>query len=85
MDKYKPERVANSVASELIRKIQDKRAKIGVIGLGYVGLPLAVDKAIAGYEVIGFDIVPLSPEKVCSPSNASNQWRTSREHFRLIL
>jgi len=56
MDKYKPERVANSVASELIRKIQDKSARIGVIGLGYVGLPLAVDKAIAGYEVIGFDI-----------------------------
>ena len=56
MDKYKPERVANSVASELIRKIQDKSAKIGVIGLGYVGLPLAVDKAIAGYEVTGFDI-----------------------------
>jgi len=56
MDKYKPETVANSVASELIRKIQDKLAKIGVIGLGYVGLPLAVDKAIAGYEVIGFDI-----------------------------
>jgi len=56
MDKYKSERVANSVASELIRKIQDKRARIGVIGLGYVGLPLAVDKAIAGYEVIGFDI-----------------------------
>jgi len=56
MDKYKPERVASSVASELIGKIQDKSAKIGVIGLGYVGLPLAVDKAIAGYEVIGFDI-----------------------------
>ncbi len=56
MDKYKPERVANSVASELIGKIQDKSAKIGVIGLGYVGLPLAVDKAIAGYEVTGFDI-----------------------------
>jgi len=56
MDKYKPERVSNSVASELIRKIQDKSAKIGVIGLGYVGLPLAVDKAIAGYEVMGFDI-----------------------------
>jgi len=56
MDKYKPEIVANSVANELIRKIQDKSARIGVIGLGYVGLPLAVDKAIAGYEVIGFDI-----------------------------
>jgi len=56
MDKYKPERVSNSVARELIRKIQDKSAKIGVIGLGYVGLPLAGDKAIAGYEVTGFDI-----------------------------
>jgi len=56
MDKYKPERVSNSVASELIGKIQDKSARIGVIGLGYVGLPLAVDKAIAGYEVMGFDI-----------------------------
>jgi len=56
MDKYKPERVSNSVANELIGKIQDKSAKIGVIGLGYVGLPLAVDKAIAGYEVTGFDI-----------------------------
>lgn len=56
MDKYKPETVANSVANELIRKIQDKSVRIGVIGLGYVGLPLAVDKAIAGYEVIGFDI-----------------------------
>jgi len=56
MDKYKPERVANSVASEHIRKIQAKSARIGVIGLGYVGLPLAVDKGIAGYEVIGFDI-----------------------------
>jgi len=56
MDKYKPERVSNSVASELIGKIQDKSAKIGVIGLGYVGLPLAVDKAIAGYEITGFDI-----------------------------
>jgi len=56
VDKYKPETVANSVANELIRKIQDKSARIGVIGLGYVGLPLAVDKAIVGYEVTGFDI-----------------------------
>jgi UDP-N-acetyl-D-glucosamine dehydrogenase len=41
---------------ELLRKIEEKRALIGVVGLGYVGLPLAVEKAKAGYPVIGFDI-----------------------------
>jgi len=40
----------------LIEKLQNKSAKLGVVGLGYVGLPLAVEKAKAGYEVIGFDI-----------------------------
>jgi len=40
----------------LIEKIKNKTAKIGVVGLGYVGLPLAVEKAKAGYEVTGFDI-----------------------------
>lgn len=41
---------------ELLLKIHNKSAVIGVIGLGYVGLPLAVEKAKAGYKVIGFDI-----------------------------
>ena len=40
----------------LLEKIKNKTAKIGVVGLGYVGLPLAVEKARAGYEVTGFDI-----------------------------
>lgn len=40
----------------LMEKIQSKNAVIGVVGLGYVGLPLAVEKAKAGYKVIGFDI-----------------------------
>ncbi len=40
----------------LYEKIVNKSAKVGVIGLGYVGLPLAVEKAKAGYEVLGFDI-----------------------------
>jgi UDP-N-acetyl-D-glucosamine dehydrogenase len=40
----------------LLQKIEDKTAVIGVVGLGYVGLPLAVEKAKAGYRVIGFDI-----------------------------
>ncbi len=40
----------------LVEKINDKSAKIGVIGLGYVGLPLAVEFTNAGYEVVGIDI-----------------------------
>ena len=38
------------------RKYVDKSAILGVIGLGYVGLPLAVEKAKAGFRTIGFDI-----------------------------
>jgi len=40
---------------ELIRKIKEKKAKIGVIGLGYVGLPLAMEFCGAGFKVTGFD------------------------------
>ncbi|HHV01709.1 MAG TPA: UDP-N-acetyl-D-glucosamine dehydrogenase, partial [Defluviitoga tunisiensis] len=48
----------------LLEKIQNKSAKIGVIGLGYVGLPLAVEKAKAGYTVLGFDIQEEKVDKV---------------------
>ncbi len=41
----------------LLQKIEEKTAVIGVVGLGYVGLPLAVEKAKAGFKVIGFDIL----------------------------
>lgn len=44
------------IAKTLFRKIDSRTAKVGVIGLGYVGLPLAVEKAKAGFETIGFDI-----------------------------
>lgn len=40
----------------LLNKIREKSAIVAVIGLGYVGLPLAVEKAKAGYRTIGFDI-----------------------------
>ncbi|MCA0991598.1 nucleotide sugar dehydrogenase [Alkalihalobacillus hwajinpoensis] len=46
----------NTQAQELLSKIENKTATIGVVGLGYVGLPLAVEKAKAGYNVIGFDV-----------------------------
>jgi UDP-N-acetyl-D-glucosamine dehydrogenase len=41
---------------ELRDKIRNKQARIGIIGLGYVGLPLAVEFAKAGFEVTGFDV-----------------------------
>ncbi|WP_443662004.1 nucleotide sugar dehydrogenase [Clostridium sp.] len=41
---------------ELLLKLENKTARLGVVGLGYVGLPLAVEKAKVGYEVIGFDV-----------------------------
>ncbi len=40
----------------LIEKIQSKKAQIGVIGLGYVGLPLVIEFCKAGFRVTGFDI-----------------------------
>lgn len=41
---------------KLIDKINDKSAIVGVIGLGYVGLPLSLEFAIKGFNVIGFDL-----------------------------
>ncbi|MEG3029706.1 MAG: nucleotide sugar dehydrogenase [Oscillospiraceae bacterium] len=40
----------------LLSKIRNKEIIVGVVGLGYVGLPLAVEKAKAGYKTIGFDV-----------------------------
>jgi UDP-N-acetyl-D-glucosamine dehydrogenase len=46
----------SSVMNQLLAKIESKEAVVGVVGLGYVGLPLAVEKAKAGFRVIGFDV-----------------------------
>lgn len=40
----------------VLKKIADKSVRVGVVGLGYVGLPLAVDKAMAGFHTTGFDV-----------------------------
>ncbi|MDE1159455.1 MAG: nucleotide sugar dehydrogenase [Neorhizobium sp.] len=45
-------------AAELLSAIQARRSKVGIIGLGYVGLPLAMTVARAGFTAIGFDIDP---------------------------
>jgi len=55
--------------SKLKEKIKSKKAVLGVIGLGYVGLPLAVEKARAGFKTLGFDI---QPEKVAMVNSGQN-------------
>ncbi|ATF15963.1 nucleotide sugar dehydrogenase [Brevibacillus porteri] len=50
------ENTISPLAEKLIRKFEERTAVIGVVGLGYVGLPLAVEKAKAGFQVIGFDV-----------------------------
>ena len=46
----------NGIAADLIGKAERREALFGIVGLGYVGLPLAVELAHAGYRVLGFDI-----------------------------
>ena len=48
--------VCISSSPAIVERIRTKTASIGVIGLGYVGLPLAVEFARAGFDVTGFDI-----------------------------
>ncbi|WP_341301624.1 nucleotide sugar dehydrogenase [Lysinibacillus sp. FSL H8-0500] len=56
-------------ALELQNKLENKTATIGVVGLGYVGLPLAVEKAKAGFKVIGFDVQKEKVDKVNAGEN----------------
>src|SRR5690606_33163119 len=50
-------------------RLISKEAVLGVVGLGYVGLPLAVEKAKAGYKTIGFDVQKDKVDKVNSGIN----------------
>ena len=51
-------RTGRPLAGELARKIEDRTARVGIIGLGYVGLPMTLTMAEKGYSVLGFDIDP---------------------------
>jgi UDP-N-acetyl-D-glucosamine dehydrogenase len=56
---------SKSHAASLLERIEARQAVCGVVGLGYVGLPLAVELANAGYRVLGFDV----SESVCAGVN----------------
>jgi UDP-N-acetyl-D-glucosamine dehydrogenase len=53
-----------SLAADLLERLRCRTAKVGIIGLGYVGLPLARTFAQAGFPVLGFDIDPDKIEKL---------------------
>ena len=48
--------VLPKIAQERLNRLQARNASIGVIGLGYVGLPLSLLLSEAGFKVTGFDI-----------------------------
>ncbi len=48
---------STGVFAELKSKIESKTARVGVVGLGYVGLPLAMEFAKAGFSVTGIDLM----------------------------
>ncbi|WP_078409096.1 nucleotide sugar dehydrogenase [Priestia abyssalis] len=61
--------ITNVTVENLFTRIKNKTAKIGIIGLGYVGLPLAVEIAKSEYNVVGFDV---NQQKVDSLNNGHN-------------
>ena len=50
--------------NNLLAKIESKKSIIGIVGLGYVGLPLSLRFAEVGFSVLGFDIDPIKVEKL---------------------
>ncbi|MCJ7556298.1 MAG: nucleotide sugar dehydrogenase, partial [Gammaproteobacteria bacterium] len=62
------------MASDLIARFKSKDAVIGIVGLGYVGLPLALRYSHVGYRVLGLDIDPVKAEKL-------NRGETYIEHI----
>jgi UDP-N-acetyl-D-glucosamine dehydrogenase len=57
------------LAKALLDKVKKHQAQVGVIGLGYVGLPLAVEKGKVGFPVLGFDINPKRVAQVNAGDN----------------
>jgi UDP-N-acetyl-D-glucosamine dehydrogenase len=53
-----------TIKEQLLSRLQNRTARIGVVGLGYVGLPLAVEFAEAGFAVIGIDVAAAKVEQL---------------------
>jgi UDP-N-acetyl-D-glucosamine dehydrogenase len=55
-----------NIADTLLARLNARSARVGIIGLGYVGLPLAAAAARAGFQVTGFDIDPAKPQAIAA-------------------
>ncbi len=63
-------RIETRMSNKLLDKITQRQARVGVIGLGYVGLPLAIEFGHSGFPVIGFDL----DEGRCRQINAGHSY-----------
>ena len=52
------------LSTQLLERLQSRQARVGVVGLGYVGLPLAVEFARSGLTVIGIDVDARKPAAI---------------------
>ena len=68
-----PSGVLNQRAQYLIDKFRSRKAVVGIVGLGYVGLPLILRFADAGFRTLGFDI---DAEKISALSSARSYIKT---------
>jgi len=68
--------VTNATTSRegFVQRIRSREALVGIIGMGYVGLPLALTFAERGFKVLGFDV---DPEKVAAIGRARATSSTS--------
>src|SRR3954464_2389894 len=92
----RPPRMTSPHAT-LVDRIRSRKARVGVIGLGYVGLPLVVEFARAGFDVTGFDVdaaktdainagksyIPDVPEAELASFSASGRLRATTDMSQL--
>ncbi|MBF6589339.1 MAG: nucleotide sugar dehydrogenase [Ktedonobacterales bacterium] len=74
---------AHTTRSDLLERIQRRRAVVGIVGVGYVGLPLAVAFASAGFPVLGFDVDGARVEALAS--GVSHVPDVAHEALRALL
>jgi UDP-N-acetyl-D-mannosaminuronate dehydrogenase len=69
----------NQIQAQFLEKFQTRQAHVAVIGLGYVGLPLAVAFAEAGYRVTGIDLDRDKPEPIVDQAVSRNAGMTGQQ------